>query len=516
MKKGYKAIVIILLVISLLSKMTGMLKESFIATAFGVSYKVDAYNIAYLIPFLLFSLIGPALTTTFIPILSEAYENDGKKEMYALANNIISIILGITLFIFFIGEIFPEIFVDILAPNFNVKTRELTIYLTKISLINVLFIGLNYGFVSILNVLGEFTSTGISGLLLNIPIVIYIVTSKNPNIEFLMIYTMVGYGLQILAHIPFLIKHKYKYKFKINLYDKRIKKILILIIPIIIGIGVNQINVIVDRMMASGLQEGTISAMGYANKVNEIMYTMFTSSVMVVIFPIISKQANKNDNFYLFKSNIYKVEQITKIIIIPATLLLAYLRTDVITIIFKYGSFNEEALLYTSNALFYLSFSTIFYCLRDVYNKGLLALQDTKSSVINTSLGMLVNITLNLLTVNRLGIVGLTISTTLSSLVTCHLLKRTLYKKINKTICNYERIENIKIYTCSLIMILSLISINSIIKDISILNSICRIAINGIIGISIFIISAYILNIKEIKYLLKKIKIKSKKLGLNI
>ena len=88
MSKKYSKIVIILISISILSKITGILRESFIASAFGTSYKMDAYNIAYIIPFLLFSLIGPAITTTFIPILSEVYEKYGRREMYKLANNV--------------------------------------------------------------------------------------------------------------------------------------------------------------------------------------------------------------------------------------------------------------------------------------------------------------------------------------------------------------------------------------------------------------------------------------------
>lgn len=508
MGKKYSKVMIVLLLISLLSKIAGMLRESFIASAFGAGYEVDAYNIAYIVPFLLFSLIGPALTTTFIPILSETYEKDSKKEMYKLANNVISIVLSITIIVFILGELFPDIFVGILAPKFNKDTMDLAISLTRLSMINVLFIGLNYGFISILNVLGEFTSTGITGLLLNIPIILYVTLNKSYRIESLMFYTMIGYGIQILAHIPFLLKHNYKYKFNISFNDNRIKRMIGLIIPIIIGIGVNQVNVIIDRMMASGLQEGTISAIAYANKTNDIVYTLLTSSIMVVIFPIISKSANKNDNYFTFKNILKKVEEIIIFIIVPATLLLAYLREDVLTVLFKYGAFNNQALKYTSIALFYLSFSTIFYLLRDIYNKGLLALQDTKSSVINTSIGMLINIVINLATVNKLGIVGLCLGTTISSVVTSILLRRKLYKKIDLQISKHGILSRVKIFVNSILMIIVLEIFNEIIFEFldANLSSIIKLTINLLLGIIIYFIVSYFTKSKELLYLINEIK----------
>lgn len=501
MNKKYSNMVIILISITILSKITGMLRESFIAAAFGTSYEVDAYNIAYIIPFLLFSLIGPALTTTFIPILSEVFEKDGKEKMYKLANNVISIVLLITVIAFLLGELFPNILVNMLAPRFNMETKLLCINLTRISIINVLFIGINYGFISILNVLDEFKSTGITGILLNLPIILYVIIFKNYNINELMFFTMCGYGIQIFAHIPSLIKHKYKYHFIINIKDKRIKKMCMLIIPIIIGIGINQVNVIVDRIMASGLQEGTIAAMGYANKVNEILYTLFTGSVMVIVFPLISKIAAKKDNYAAFKKNILKVEQMTIFIIIPITLLLAYLRKDIITVLFKYGQFNDMALEYTSIALFYLSFSTIFYVLRDVYNKGLLALQDTKSSVINTSIGMGVNILINLLTVKALGIIGLCLATTISSAITCILLRRSLCKKAKIKINKKEILSLIKVSTNSIITIILLWVINNFINN---SNSVLNIIINSLLAMIIYLLLAYITKSKELSYIIKE------------
>ena len=274
-----------------------------------------------------------------------------------------------------------------------------------------------------------------------------------------------------------------------------------LIIPIIIGIGINQVNVIVDRIMASGLQEGTIAAMGYANKVNEILYTLFTGSVMVIVFPLISKIAAKKDNYAAFKKNILKVEQMTIFIIIPITLLLAYLRKDIITVLFKYGQFNDMALEYTSIALFYLSFSTIFYVLRDVYNKGLLALQDTKSSVINTSIGMGVNILINLLTVKALGIIGLCLATTISSAITCILLRRSLCKKAKIKINKKEILSLIKVSTNSIITIILLWVINNFINN---SNSVLNIIINSLLAMIIYLLLAYITKSKELSYIIKE------------
>ncbi len=511
MKNKYLNIVFILFLINIASKLTGILRESFIAKGFGVSQQIDAYNIAIIIPFLLFSLIGPAISTTLIPILSEIFETQGKKKMFDFANNVINIVMIFTSFLCCIGLCFPNFFVELLAPGFDENTKNIAINLTSISIINVLFIGLNYGFIAILNVLGEFTSTSLTGLMLNIPIIIYIFFQSNYDITHLMIFTMIGYGLQIICHIPFLFKHQYQYRFIIDFKNPNIKKMILLVVPILVGIGINQLNVIVDRVMASGLQDGVISSMNYANKANDIMYTLFSSSIVVIIFPILSKSANKCDNYKEFSTNLLNFEKLTLLIMLPITFLILYLREDILTVLYKYGAFDNEALELTLKAFYFLSFSTIFYSLRDIYNKGLLSMQDTKSSMINTSIGMIVNIVLNLFTVKKLGIIGLSLSTTFSAMVTCLLLRRSIFKKINNlNQIKFKKIEFFKVILSTLIMAIILILIDTfIIGD---LNSFFNVLINGILAGAIYLFILYLLKIEEINYIreifIKKFKYK--------
>ena len=123
-------------------------------------------------------------------------------------------------------------------------------YLTKISMINILFLGLTSGYTAILQALDDFTAPALVGIVANVPVILYVIMgmSSKYGIVGLTVITIIGNGLQILIQIPWLLKNKYKYKFKINFNDPKIKKMFILIAPIIIGTGVNQINETIQKV----------------------------------------------------------------------------------------------------------------------------------------------------------------------------------------------------------------------------------------------------------------------------
>ncbi|MCM8711286.1 murein biosynthesis integral membrane protein MurJ [Clostridium sp. SYSU_GA19001] len=419
----------ILMIITIISKLIGFVRDALIASSFGASYQTDAYTMSLTIPYMFFELFGLTITTTFIPILSESYIKKGKKEMFNLANSILNILIIITIFASILGWLFAPIIVKMLAPKFNEVTYNLTVQLTKLSIINILFLSLNSGLTAVVQALDEFVSPAIVGIVMNIPIIFYIIFGKSHNIVELTIVTILGNAIQILVYLPWLIRNRYKYKFYINLHDSRIKKMLYLISPILIGIGVEKINSIVNRIMASGLAQGSITALDYANKVNYMVYFTFAQAIITVIYPSLSREG-ASENLNQFKQYLIKAFNSINLLMIPCSVGMLVLRIPIINILFKHGSFDDRAVNMTSTALLYLVIGMIFYSIRDVGNRAFYALQDTRTPMINGIFGVIINIILNITLVNIMGIGGLTLSTSISAIVTSILLIYRLRKKI--------------------------------------------------------------------------------------
>ncbi|MCB2289985.1 murein biosynthesis integral membrane protein MurJ [Clostridium sp. CS001] len=490
----------IVIVITIISKIFGLLRDATIASTFGATLSTDAYTMSMTIPDLLFGVIGAAIATTFIPALSESYKNGGRKDMYEFANSIINLLFIMSIVIFIFGWIYAPSIVHIIAPKFIGEKYNLTVELTRLSVLNILFMSTTAGYISMLHTLNKFTASTLTGFVVSIPIIIYNLLGAKSGIYGLVIVTLIGFGLQIFIQIPCLLKNGYKYRFKININDSRIKKMLTLIIPVLIGTGVNQINTLVDRIMASGLPDGSIVSMDFAIKISTLVYGTFALPIITVIYPTLSIDGTSKD-FESFKAHISKAINNINLIMIPSAVGLMILRSTVISVIFKHGAFDNSAVSMTSIPLLYLVFGMVFYGIRDVCNRSFYALKDTKTPMINGILGLCTCIGMNIIMVPIMGIGGLAISNVSAAIVSSTLLIINLRRKLGGI--NEKEIldSGSRIIVSSIIMGLAIYVVS---KSLAYLGTnfkgnsiilICSISI----GAGVYFIMLSLLNVKEYK-----------------
>ncbi|BCZ49018.1 putative lipid II flippase MurJ [Clostridium gelidum] len=497
----------IIIFINILSKILGLLRDSTIASSFGASIATDAYAMSLTIPNILYGIIGAAVSTTFIPILSESYKNNGKEDMYKFANSIINIILIISIFLSVFGWIFTPSIVKFIAPNFGGEKYSLTVNLTRISVLNLLFMSMTCGFVALLQTMNDFIAPTLIGIVYSIPIIMYNFIGSKLGIYGLNIVTLLGFGLQILIQIPWLIKNGYKYRFKIDFHDARIIKMFRLILPILIGTGVNQINILIDRIMASGLPDGSIASFDFALKINEIVYTIFAMAIVTVIYPKLSMESSGND-LVKFKGSISKAINNINIVMIPSAIGLMILRVTVVSVLFKHGAFNINAVTMTSNAVLFLAIGMIFYGIRDICNRAFYALQDTKTPMINGIIAVGACITMNIIMVPILGLGGLALANTTSAIVSASLLIINLRRKIGSINGTNIIISSLKMFLASIIMGIVVYNVNRFIPSYieGFKGEIITLIISIIIGIIIYFIMLFILKVEEFKIILDILK----------
>ena len=487
----------IIMAISIVSKFTGFLRDTLIASAFGATYIADAYSIAMTIPYILFSIMGVAIGTTFIPLLSESYMNNGKKNMISFANSVINLVMVISIIILFLAGMNVTILVRVIAPNLPLSTFNMAVTLTRYTIFSVAFMSMTNGFMAILQIFNEFIPGALTGFVVSIPIIIYILLGKQYGIYGLTIVSVLGFGLQVLIQVPWLRKNKYKYSFKIDLHDKRIKTMFQLILPVLIGTGVSQLNILVDRMVASGLPEGSIASFDYAYKLSTIVYSVFVYSIITIIYPNLSKIRSKD--MILFKKYICKSINIICMVMVPASLSMIVLQRDIVEIVFKHGAFDERAVIMTSSALGYLAIGMVFLGIRDVCDRAFYSLNDTKTSMINGIIGMVCCISSNLITVRFIGIRGLALSLTISAIVSTVLLLRSLRKKIGGINIACILKSNFKITISSIFMIIFIGVFKQIFSSYfsGVVGKIVLFLIYIVVGISTYIIGIKLLKLEE-------------------
>lgn len=499
-----------LMIATLLAKVLGFGRELALASAYGASKYSDAFLISQNIPTALFSVIGTSLGTAFIPLYSEALKTRGEKGALKFTNNVL-IIAALICFIFtIVGSCFTENLVKLFAVGFKQETFELAVYYTRITLLGLTVLGVNYMMSAYLQVKENFIVPGLMSVPYNIILISFIFISAAVNPNLLAWGALLGLCSQVLLQVPFAIKYGYRFKFSVNLKDEYLKKMLFLIVPVLIGVAVNQVNSIVDKSLASTLVEGSISALNYGNRLVQFVLGMFIVSISTVIYPLLSKLSTEK-NTTKFNNTIVTSINTVVLLVIPVSIGAITLATPIVELLFQRGAFDATATNMTAIALVCYSVGIIGFGLRDILGKVFYSLQDTKTPMTNGILCMMLNIALNLTFVKYLGHGGLALATSISSILCILLLLFNLYRKIGDF--GIKQISNtfIKVLIISLVMSGAVYFIHSsldkLLPNSTILN-IISLAASVITGIIIYAAGVFLFKIDEINIVLEKVKSK--------
>lgn len=419
-----------LMVVTMLSKVLGFGREIILGYFYGTSAYSDVYIVAMNIPLVVFSSIGVALVTTFIPLYQEALTSKGEERALKFSNNIMSIVVILSILLGVFGYIFAEPLVKLFAMHYTGEKLILAVKFVRIMIGGVVFIGLSNLMTSYLQIQGNFTIPGMIGFPNNIIIITSIILSAvTGNIYILAIGTLIGMLSQFLFQVPFAIKKGYKFKPTIDFKDEYLKKMLWLVMPVLIGVAVNQINAMVDRSLASGLEDGVITALNNANRLNGFVMGMFIATLGAVIYPTLSKLSTEN-NKEKFAESVANSVNCVNLLVVPASVGAMILATPVVRILFERGAFNDRSTMLTATALVFYSVGMVGFGLRDILGKVFYSLKDTKTPMINGIIAVVLNIVLNIALVKVMGHGGLALATSLSAIICIILLFISLKKKI--------------------------------------------------------------------------------------
>lgn len=262
-----KKTALIIMLITIFSKLLGFAREISLSYFYGASNVSDAYLISLTIPTTIFSFIGTAISTCYIPVYNDIKKN-GLIEADKFTSNLINILMLISIFFILIGLFFTGTIVRIFASGFQGETLNLAIFFTRISLFGILFSTLTYVFNSYLQVNQNFILPALVGIPFDLVAILSMALSVKYNKIILPIGSVLAIASQLVPVIPGVIKSGFKYSITFNIKDTNIKKVFSLSIPVLVGVSVNQINVLIDRTIASQISVGGISALTYANRLN--------------------------------------------------------------------------------------------------------------------------------------------------------------------------------------------------------------------------------------------------------
>lgn len=429
LKKSAKSVGIIM-VFTLLSKVLGFFREALIAYNYGSGSETDSFFIAFSAISLFAAILTNTINTTLIPVLSDVEVNEGKKGKLSHLNNFFNTIVISAGILAFIAFLLAPFVIRIVGKGFEGEQFNQTVLLMRIGLPMLLTSTIVGVFRAYLQSEEMFTESAVADIPFNIVYIIFLVfIAQYFSITALMVAAIFAEVSRIFIQAPALKKLNYRYRFKIDLTDEYMKKIAVLIPPVLLSVGINDLNSIVDKSMASSLVSGSVSSLNYAARLNGVIQGVFVTAIITVLFPILSKEANAK-NFARLKKIMHLSLNVILMILIPAAIGMILLSNPAVKFAYQRGEFTDLAARMTSSALVFYSVGIVAVGVKSFIIRIFYALQDTKKALWNSLLTLVLNVIFNLSLVGFMGHNGLALATSMSNILTAIILLYLLRKKI--------------------------------------------------------------------------------------
>ncbi|MDR1206286.1 MAG: murein biosynthesis integral membrane protein MurJ [Peptococcaceae bacterium] len=420
----------ILMVSTIVSRILGYVRNIVIYSSFGLGGLTDAYNAAFSIPdFLYILLVGGALSSAFIPVFTGYIATDREEEGWNTASSVINILTLLVLFFILLGEIWTPQLIRLLAPGFTEEVKALTVTLTRVMFIQCFFMAMTGFSMGILHSYRRFLPVAVSSVIYNV-MIIAVGVALSPLIG-IMGYTLgvvAGAAVQFAIQFYHLRKLGLRYRPHIDLRLPGVKRVFILLTPILVGMSVSQLNLFVNQNLASSLSQGTLTALLIAQRLMQTPNGIFATAIAVTMFPTMTAQAARGE-MSDFKQSFSLGFRTILFVTAPAAVGMAVLRTPIIRILYQHGLFSGGDTEAAAEALLFYCVGLCAYGCIQMFSRMFYSMQDTWTPVSVGMVSIAVNIALSLLLMKPMRHAGLALAYSLAGIVNMLILFALLRRK---------------------------------------------------------------------------------------
>lgn len=420
-----------------ISRVLGYVKDMILAAYFGATGTSDVFFAAFRIPNLLRELFAEgSMSSAFIPVLTEYRQKSGEEEAKQLVKITFTFLLILVGIICVVAIIFAPVIVSWFVHGFagNPEKISLTVLLTRVMFPFLLFISLAALTMGALNTKRVFFIPALAPAMLNIAIIICVVllfTKFNQPIVAAAIGVAFGGFVQFAFQLPSFFKNGYSLAPDYNFKHPGLRKMFILILPVIVGMAVPQINIFISTVFASYLPEGSITYLYYSMRLIQFPIGIFGVSMGMALLPSLSEHAVKGNLDNLRDDFSFGLRMLF-FITVPAMAGLIALRDPVVNLLFQRGTFDYLATKGTAEALLFYSLGIWAIAGVRVVTMGYYSMKDTKTPVKIAVAALLTNIIFSYILMKPMKHSGLALANSISATVNFSLLFFFLRKKLKR------------------------------------------------------------------------------------
>ena len=416
-----------------ISKILGFIRDILIAAFVGAGVIADVFFVAFKLPNFFRRLFAEgAFSAAFIPIFSSILKTEGKYKALRFSSEVLSLLFFILFIVIIIFEFLMPLIVYFLAPGFanDPIKLNLLIELSRITFPYLFFISLVSLYTGVLNSFNKFAAGSAAPILLNLTFIAFIFCFEEifKTKGHMLSWAVFFAGLLQLFFLMFAIfRNDLQIFFVRPKYSKHIKKLFKLIVPGAIGAGVIQINLLIDVILASFLNTGSISYLYYAERINQLPIALIGVALGTALLPTLSKQISKNEKGKaLYTQN--RAVEFCLTLAIPASIAIFIIAEPIIGSFFQRGEFSQTDKILSAKALQAFAVGVPAYVLVKILAPIFFSRQDTVTPVKIAIFCVFINFLFNIILMQFYQHVGIAIATAIASWLNCLLLFYILLK----------------------------------------------------------------------------------------
>ncbi len=403
-----------------ISRILGFIRDILSASILGAGMVADCFFVALKLPNFFRRLFAEgAFSAAFVPVFTASLTQGGREEALSFAETAFSSLIVVLLILISLMEIFAPGVIYILAGGFSDDEAkfQLAVMLTRITFPFLLFISLVSLLGGILNALGKFSETAATPIILNLCMISALIFFSNQ-------YETPAHSLALAVSIAGVIQLIWLYMacrragFKIRIVMPRmtpkVKEMLLIMMPAALGAGVIQVNLMLDMIIASHLDDGAISYLFFADRLNQLPIGVIGVALGTVLLPLLARNIAEGDAKKVnFHQN--RAIEIGLFLTIPAAVAFMIVPYELIHVLFERNAFTSEDSWQTAYALTAYAAGLPAYVLAKIFSPGYFARKDTKTPVKFAMVALVVNMMLNLILMQYFAHVGLAMATAISA-----------------------------------------------------------------------------------------------------
>ena len=365
------------------SRVLGLVREIVAAYLFGIKGPINAFNIAFLIPNTVRSLVADsALSAAFVPVFSDLLVKGERKRAWRVASSIFWLMLlglgGLTALFIVIAPWVMGLF------NYgpNDLYGPLAIGLSRILFPTVVILGLTGIVVAILNSYDHFTVPALSPVAWNLVILLGLALGaehtslKSTRLYFYAVSVLIATIVQFLLPLPWLRGRDGQLHAVIDIHDPAVKRTFVLMVPVTIGLGLININAVIDQLFATHFLKKNVAptAIVSAFRLYMLPQGVFSVAVATVLFPLLSRHASRED-WNGFKATVATGLRVITFLLLPASAAAAILATPIVRLLYQRGAFLPSQTPIVAACLAAFALGLTFNGTMLMMNRGFFSLQ---------------------------------------------------------------------------------------------------------------------------------------------